>query len=235
MVFTKSESGLGRTENRLTNPLRVLEWTVMPFGLTHAPATFQRTTDIIFSDMIDYTDIYVDNIVVYSESLEDHLVHLRKVLQRLREHQLFVNLKKCSFAQSEIEFVGFIVGRKGIRPVPEKLQTISDLPVPKNVKHVLSFVGLCCFYHKFFQQFATIASSLTALTWKSVWHWGATEQRAFEELKECFLRHVVLAFPDMNKPYILYTDASDTGVGAMLCQEDDEKGLRLVVCIPKTP
>ena len=77
-----------------------------------------------FSDMIDYTDIYVDDIVVYSESLEDHLVHLRKVLQRLRE--LFVKLKKCSFAQSEIVFVGFIVGRKGIRPVPEKLQTISD-------------------------------------------------------------------------------------------------------------
>ena len=96
----------------------------MPFGLTNAPATFQRTMDMTFSDMIDYTDIYVDDIVVYSESLADHLVHLRKVLQRLREHQLFVKLKKCSFAQSEIEFVGFIVGRKGIRPVPEKLQTI---------------------------------------------------------------------------------------------------------------
>ena len=88
------------------------EWTVMTFGLTNAPATLQRTMDMTFSDMIDYTDIYVDAIVVYSESLEDHLVHLRKVLQRLREHQLFVKLKKCSFAQSEIEFVGLIVGRK---------------------------------------------------------------------------------------------------------------------------
>ena len=123
------------------------EWTVMPFGLTNAPATFQRTMDMTFSDMIDYTDIYVDDIVVYSESLADHLVHLRKVLQRLREHQLFVKLKKCSFAQSEIEFVGFIVGRKGIRPVPVKLQTISDWPVPKNAKHVRSFLSLCCFYH----------------------------------------------------------------------------------------
>ena len=88
------------------------EWTVMPFGLTNAPATFQRTIDMTFCDMIDYTDIYVDDIVGYSESLEDHLVHLRKVLQRLREHQLFVKLKKCSFAQSELELVGFIVGRK---------------------------------------------------------------------------------------------------------------------------
>ena len=88
------------------------------------PAPFQRTMDMTFCDMIDYTDIYVDDIVGYSESLEDHLVHLRKVLQRLREHQLFVKLKKCSFPQSEIEFVGFIVGRKGIRPVPENLQTI---------------------------------------------------------------------------------------------------------------
>ena len=140
----------------------------MPFGLTNAPATFQRTMEMKFSDMIDYTDIYVDDIVVYSESLEDHLVHLRKVLQRLREHQLFVKLKKCSFAQSEIEFVGFIVGRKGIRPVPEKLQTILDWPVRKNAKHVRSFLGLCCFYHQFFPQFATIASPVTALTGKRV-------------------------------------------------------------------
>ena len=151
----------------------------MPFGLTNAPATFQRTMDMTFSDMIDYTDIYVDDIVVYSESLADHLVHLRKVLQRLREHQLFVKLKNCSFAQSEIEFVGFIVGRKGIRPVPEKLQTILDWPVPKNAKHVRSFIGFCCFYHQFFPQFATIASPLTALTGKRVWQWGAVEQRAF--------------------------------------------------------
>ena len=84
----------------------------MPFGLTNAPATFQRTMDMTFSDMIDYTEIHVDDIVVNSKSLEDHLVHQRKVLQRLREHQLFVKLKKCSFAQSEIEFVGFIVGCK---------------------------------------------------------------------------------------------------------------------------
>ena len=84
------------------------------FGLTNAPVTFQRTMDMTFFDMIDYTDIYVDDIVVYSESRDDHLVHLIRVLQRLREHQLFVKLKKCSFAQSEIEFIGFIVGRNGI-------------------------------------------------------------------------------------------------------------------------
>ena len=122
----------------------------MPFVLTKARATFQRTIDMTSSDMIDYTDIYVDDIVVYSESIKDHLVHLRKVRQRLREHQLFVKLNKCSFAQSELVFVGFIVRRQGIRPVPEKLQTISDWPVPKNVKHVRSFLGLCCFYHQFF-------------------------------------------------------------------------------------
>ena len=106
-------------------------------------------------------------------------------------------------------FVGFIVGRNGILPVPEKLQTISDWPVPKNAKHVRSFLGLCFFYHQFFPQFATIASPLTALTEKRIWQWGAVEQRAFEDLKESFL---LLAFPDRNKPYILYTDASDTGV-----------------------
>ena len=101
------------------------------------------------------------------------------------------------------------------------------------MKHVRSFLGLCCFYHQFFPQFATIASQLTAPTGKRVWHWGATDQRAFEDINESFLRHVVLAFPDRNKPYILYTDASDSGVGAMLCQEDDEKLLRPVVCMSR--
>ena len=104
------------------------------------------------------------------------------------------------------------MGRKGIRPVPEKIQTISDWPIPKNAKHVRSFLGLCRFYHQFFPQFATIASPLTAMTGERVLYWGATEQRAFEDLKESFLRHVVLALSERNKPNTLYTDAADTGV-----------------------
>ena len=119
------------------------EWTVMPFGLTNAPATFQRTMDQAFADMTDFTDIYVDDIVVFSETLEDRIAHLRAVLERLHQDQLFVKRSKCLFAQPEIEFVGFIVGRGGIRPMPDKLQTVSDWPVPRNVKQVRSFLGLC--------------------------------------------------------------------------------------------
>ena len=144
--------------------------------------------DQTFADMTDFTDIYVDDIVVYSATLEEHLVHLSKVLQRLREHQLFVKRKKCSFAQHEIEFVGFIVGSGGIQPMPEKLQTVADWPTPRNPKHVRSFLGLCCFYHHFFPQFATPATPLTALTGKNVpWRWGHLEQHAFDELKRHLL------------------------------------------------
>ena len=154
----------------------------MPFGLTNAPATFQRTMDQTFADMTDFTDIYVDDIVVYSATLEEHLVHLSKVLQRLREHQLFVKRKKCSFAQHEIEFVGFIVGSDGIRPMPEKLQTVADWPTPRNPKHVRSFLGLCCFYHHFFPQFATLASP------------GRTSLGAWATRATCFRRDQAASF-----------------------------------------
>ena len=103
---------------------------------------------------------------------------------------------------------GTQVDPTGTRKAPDNY----ELAGTQECEHVRSFLGLCCFYHQFFPQFATIASPLAALTGKRVWHWGATEQRAFEELKESFLSHVVLAFPDRNKPYILYTDAPDTGV-----------------------
>ena len=128
---------------------------------------------------------------------------------------------------------GLHCGTQGNPTGTRKTPDYFGLAGTQNAKHVRSFLGLCCFYHQFFPQFATIASPLTALTGKRLWQWGAVEQRAFEDLKESFLRHVVLAFPDRNKPYILYTDASDSGVGAMLCQEDDEKRLRLVVCMSR--
>ena len=206
------------------------EWLVMPFGLTNAPATFQRTMDLLFGHL-PFVRVYIDDIVIFSANMEEHLQHLETVLTILDHEQLYVKPSKCCYAQEEIEFVGYIVGPKGVRPMPEKLQVIHNWPKPHNPKHVRSFLGVVGFYHRFIPGFATIASTLTALLHKTTrWNWGQAEQYSFSKLKEQMLKHVVLAYPDPSKPYLLFTDASDTGTGAMLCQRDEQNVVRLVAC-----
>ena len=142
------------------------EWTVMPFGLSNAPATFQMTMDKIFADISDFTDVYIDDIVIFSNSLEEHLEHLKQVFERLNKNNLYVKPSKCAWAQPEIEFVGFIVGQNGVRPIPQKLQVINNWPVPRNVKNIRSFLGVCGFYHRFLPSFATLATPMTNLLHK---------------------------------------------------------------------
>ncbi len=207
------------------------EWMVMPFGLTNAPATFQRTMDQLFGSLRDFVQVYIDDIVISSHSLDEHLVHLEKVFAILEREQLYVKESKCAFGQPEIEFVGFIVGENGVRPIPDKLQVINNWPKPKTVKHVRSFLGICGFYHRFIPAFASIATPLTNLLHKNKrWSWGATEDKSFGDLKRQLLQQVVLAYPDPSRPYHLYTDASETGTGAMLCQPDVFGHLKLIAC-----
>jgi hypothetical protein len=179
----------------------------------------------------DHALVYVDDIVVYSETLADHVRDLESVLRQLEAHRLYGTMSKCSFAQTEIEFVGFIVGRGGVRPVPLKLQVINDWPQPKTPRDIRSFLGVCGFYHQFIPTYATIATPLTNLLHKKTpWTWGPVQQTAFDQMKMAMLRHAVLAYPDLSKPFVLYTDASDTGTGAMLCQKDSSDQLRLIAC-----
>ena len=144
---------------------------------------------------------------------------------------MYVKESKCAFGQPEIKFVGFIVKDNGVRPIPDKLQVINNWPKPKTVKHVRSFLGICGFYHRFIPAFASIATPLTNLLHKNKrWSWGASEDKSFGNLKRQLLQHVVLAHPDPLPPYHLYTDASETGTGAMLCQPDVFGHLKLIAC-----
>ena len=187
--------------------------------------------DHIFNDMRDFTDVYIDDIVIFSNTYDEHLEHLTKVFSRLAENKLFVKKNKCAFSQPEIEVVGFIVGSGGIRPMPQKLQAIYFWERPQDVKDIRSFLGVCGFYHRFIHSFATLAAPLTNLLHKSAkWNWTEREQSAFEKLKHSLLHYVVLAYPDLNLPYILYTDASNFGTGAMLCQKDSQGDIRLIAC-----
>ena len=134
---------------------------VMPFGLANAPATFQCTMDHLLHEFRSFCHAYLDDIVIYSNSLEEHLTHLTQVLQKLREENFYAKTSKCSFAQNEIEYCGFIVGRGGIRTQPEKIQAVYDWKPPTNVKEIRSFLGLTGFYQRFIEGYAKIVSPLT--------------------------------------------------------------------------
>lgn len=145
------------------------EFVVMPFGLTNAPAAFMKLMNNVFRDYLDeFVIIFIDDILIYSKSPEEHMVHLSRVMQRLREHHLFAKFSKCSFWQREIGFLGHVVSDKGVSVDPEKIKSIADWPRPRNASEIRSFLGLANYYRRFVKGFASMASPMTRLTGKDV-------------------------------------------------------------------
>ena len=207
------------------------QFRVMPFGLTNAPATFQRMMNQIMQKHREFADVYLDDIIIHSRSLEEHAAHIAAVLETLREEKLFAKLRKCEFARNSIEFCGHIVSEKGISTMPTKLKSIEDWPVPKNPSDIKSFLGLCGFYQKFIRRYADITVPLTELLKKSVkWKWGQEQQQSFEELKSALLKSAELAYPNWSEPFVVHLDASKFAIGATLSQKDTEENLRLLAC-----
>ena len=207
------------------------QFRVMPFGLTNAPATFQRTMNNLLSEYREFANVYIDDIVIFSRTLEEHLQHVRKVLQKLRGEKLYAKKKKCTFGASEIEFCGFLVNRTGIGSHPDKLRAVDEWPTPKSAKDVRSFLGLAGFYQRFVKNFANIAAPLTALLKKTAkWSWTDTQQKAFEDLKKELHSSTELTYPDFAKDFILHMDASADALGATLSQEDSAGHLKLLTC-----
>lgn len=204
-------------------PYGLYEPLVIPFGLCNAPSVFQRFINSIFSDLLDISVIiYLDDILVYSRTLAQHHEDVKKVLKRLQDNQLFAKLSKCSFNQSSVSFLGYVISDEGVTMCPSKVESIKEWPIPNSVTAVQSFLGFCNFYRRFIPHFSTVAQPLTELTKKSkVFTWSPSCQAAFEKLKEAASSEaVVLPHPDFDKPFILETDASDFGIGAVLLQED---------------
>ena len=207
------------------------QFRVMPFGLCNAPATFQRTMDFLIQELREFCRAFVDDILVNSDTKEEQVEMLRELYKMLRKEKVFANLEKCSFAQPEVEYCGFILGKYGIRPQPRKLMAIHLWPTLKNAVDVKIFLGLGVFYQRFVPDYATIAAPLTDLMKKKwEWRWGEAEEGAFQELKIRLLKYPVLTVPDFKKPMVLHTDASDVGLGAKLSQRVEDGNLRLVAC-----
>jgi hypothetical protein len=196
------------------------EFKVMPFGLPNAPATFQSAMNSIFSHLIrKWVLVFMDDILVYSPSLEDHVSHLKQVFILLQHHQLSIKRSKCSFAQQSLEYLGHIISNKGVATDPGKIQAVQAWPTPVNVKQVRGFLGLTGYYKKFIRNYSLISITLSDLLKKNVvFQWTPTHQAAFDHLKQLMLEAPVLAIPNFQIPFAVETDACKRGVGAVLSQ-----------------
>ena len=197
------------------------EWLVMPFGLTNAPSTFMRLMNEVLRAFIGrFVVVYFDDILIYSKSLEDHLDHLRAVLDALRDARLFGNLEKCTFCTDQVVFLGFVVSGQGIQVDESKIKAIKEWPTPENVNQVRSFHGLAGFYRRFVKNFSTIAAPLNELTKKGVaFNWREPQEIAFQELKKRLSEAPLLVLPDFTKTFEVECDASGIGIEGMLMQD----------------
>ena len=197
---------------------------VMPFGLQGAPATFQRMMDRLLTGAYDFAAAYLDDLVIYSSTWSDHLHHIRSMLHRLREAGLTVKLRKCQFGMQQCVYLGFVVGSGLLKPEVDKLQAIKQLPIPKTKRDVRAFLGITGYYRKFIADYATVAAPLTDLTKKNSPNqvvWTERCAQAWKTLKVVLCSSPILRSPDFTSQFILQTDASDHGVGAVLSQRDE--------------
>ncbi|KAJ8763535.1 hypothetical protein K2173_002418 [Erythroxylum novogranatense] len=197
------------------------EFLVMPFELTNAPAAFMDLMNRVFRPYLDqFVVVFIDDILVYFRTEQDHSDHLRIVLQTLRERQLYAKLSKCDFWLQEISFLGHVVSTERIRVDPSKIEAIVNWKPLRNVTDVRSFLGLAGYYRRFVKGFSVIASPLTKLLRKGVkYEWSDRCQSSFGQLKNMLTEAPILVQPRAGKEYVMYTDASGTGLGCVLMQE----------------
>ncbi|KAL0154021.1 hypothetical protein M9458_050680 [Cirrhinus mrigala] len=197
------------------------EYRVMPFGLANSPSYFQAFINEVFRDMLNrWVIVYIDDILIYSDSYSEHVQHVRAVLQRLVQHQLYAKQEKCEFHQQSISFLGYIVSPEGVAMDESKVTAVRDWPRPKTLKELQRFLGFSNFYRRFIRSFSSVASPLTSMIKKGDTRlsWSPVAIQAFEELRRRFTTAPILHHPDPNRPFLVEVDASSTGVGAVLSQ-----------------
>ena len=195
------------------------EWVVMPFGLTNAPSTFMRLMNEVLKTFLGrFVVVYLDDILVYSRSKDEHMLHLKQVFDTLRAQKLFGNKEKCSFVVENVMFLGYVVSKEGVSVDQAKIDAIKSWPSPKNISEVRSFHGLASFYRRFIKDFSTITTPITSCLKKGAFTWGVEVEKAFEVIKDRLCNAPVLALPDFSQPFEVECDASGVGIGAVLIQ-----------------
>ena len=196
---------------------RHYKFLVMPFGLTNAPFTFQALMNDIFKLYLRrFVLVFFDDILVYSQCLDDHLDHLKTVLNIMLSHKLYAKRSKCVFRTSEVEYLGHNISSKGVKVDPKKTAAMQQWLVPTTVKALRGFLGLTSYYKKFIKEYDTIAKPLTDLLKKDSFLWSNTTLEAFNALKVAVIQPLVLALPNFSKPLTIECDAFGIGLGAIL-------------------
>lgn len=210
------------------------EFLVLPFGLTNAPGTFMHLMHQTFREFLDeFVLVFLDDILIFSKTLEEHERHVTAVLQKLRDSKLYAKESKCEFFKTEVEFLGHHVGRNGVRMMDDKIEAINAWPTPTKVTDVRSFLGTAGYYRKFIRDFSRVAAPLSNLTHDNVkFVWSTAEQDAFEQLKAAIVRGPVLILPDPKLPFTVHVDASGFATGAVL-QQDQGHGLQPIAYLSK--
>jgi len=209
---------------------------VMPFGLTNAPASFQREMNRILLPLIgECLFVCIDDIVVCSKSIKDHIEHLKQVFEIFSKYNLYINLQKCQFFKTEVEVLGHVLTPEGLKTSPSKVQSIALWSRPTNINELRSFLGLASYYRKFIKNFSIRASPLFHLLKKnSEFIWDTNCNDSFEDLRQCLLQDPILSYPDFNKPFIVRTDASKKGIGGVILQEGKDELEHPISCVSRS-
>jgi hypothetical protein len=202
----------------------LFEYLVMPFGLCNAPATFQAMINDVLHDYLDKcVIIYLDDILVYSTTREQHTKDVRNILKKLRQHKLWAKLEKCKFYQDSVEFLGYIITREGIKMDEKKVESVLSWPTPKTVKDIQAFLGFANFYRRFIRSYSKIITSITRLLRKNVpFEWDDNCDKAFNTLKTAFTMAPILTHYSPDQPVIIETDASDFAIAAIISHPDKD-------------
>lgn len=208
-----------RSKTAFRTPFGHFEWNVMPFGLTNAPAIFQRAMDSILGDFVgDFCLVYLDDVLIYSSSPEEHARHLDLILTKLQDHNLVCHPDKCQFELSELRYLGYIVGKDGLKPDPAKVQIVQDWVTPKDTGEVRSFLGLVNYFRRFIPRYDALAAPLYAQTRKEPPPWDRSCDASFAALKRALTNAPTLRLPDMKEAFHVFSDASVRGIGGVLMQ-----------------
>jgi hypothetical protein len=199
------------------------QFRVVSMGLSNSPSVFQRVMNQIFQKYLNkFVLIYLDDILIFSKTPQEHLQHIRQVLHIIRKNNLSLKAKKCHFFQSEVKFLGHVISKDGIKPDPEKVQAVQDWVEPSSQTQVRAFLGLTTYFKRFIKGYAKIAAPLMELTkdqYKGNFQLTQPARQAFNELKHMLISAPILKVPDFSKPFTLVTDASNVGLGGVLLQE----------------
>ena len=189
----------------------------MSFGLTNAPPYFMETMNNMLHQFDDFVVVFIDDILIFSKTEEEHEQHLRLVLQTLRDNKFYAKLKKCEFWLSEVSFLGHVINQEGISVDPSEVSTAVEWERPANVKNVRSFLGMAGYYRRFVKDFSTIAKPLSMLTHKNVkFEWTNVCECSFQVLNEKLVTAPILTLPEPGKRFTVYSDASRIGLRCVI-------------------